>query len=240
LATISAPLIAPKAGDPGVKAVEHFDQRIHLANLAAIVSMIVVTDSIYERLSYDGAHELFAAYPGMRERTVLLGGFSKSYSSLLAFIALPTWLKEHLKVAAAPYLYSGPSPIASLATTLAGLDVNEERGDAIRADLWRKTSTVLECLDRLGAHTPNRSGFPIIEVPLAHHEEIDAVGRFLFEEGVYITLAAYPLVPRDEVGFRIQVTAANTDAEIEHLVDVLGRLTNRFDLQPALTRRRVA
>ena len=42
-----------------------------------------------------------------------------------------------------------------------------------------------------------------------------------------MTLAAYPLVPRDEVGFRIQVTAANTDAEIELLVDVLGRLADR-------------
>jgi 8-amino-7-oxononanoate synthase len=99
---------------------------------------------------------------------------------------------------------------------------------------------VLDCLDRLGAHTPNRSGFPIIEVPLARHEDIDAVGRFLFENGIYVTLAAYPLVPRDEVGFRIQVTAANTNAEIEQLVDVLGRLANRFDLQPARAKVRAA
>jgi 8-amino-7-oxononanoate synthase len=145
-----------------------------------------------------------------------------------------------LKTAAPPYLYSGPSPIASLATTLAGLEVNEERGDEIRADLWRKTAAVLDCLDRLGAHTPNRSGFPIIEVPLARHEDVDAVGRFLFENGIYVTLAAYPLVPRSEVGFRIQVTASNTNAEIEQLVDVLGQLANRFDLQPARAKVRAA
>ena len=58
---------------------------------------------------------------------VLVGGFSKSYSSLLAFIACPTAIKNLLKVAAAPYLYSGPSPIASLASTLAGFDVNDRR-----------------------------------------------------------------------------------------------------------------
>src|SRR5439155_1736774 len=112
--------------------------------------------------------------------------------------------------------------------------------DGIRADLWRKTNLVLDCLDRLGVHTPNHSGFPIIEVPLARHEDIDAVGRFLFENGIYVTLAAYPLVPRDEVGFRIQVTAANTDAEIENLLDVLSRLTSSFDLQPARNSRRAA
>jgi 8-amino-7-oxononanoate synthase len=174
------------------------------------------------------------------DHVVLVGGLSKSYSSLAAFIACPPELKRILKTAAPPYLYSGPSPVASLATTIAGLEVNDLRGDAIRADLWKKTATVLDCLDRLGAHTPNRSGFPIIEVPLARHDDIDAVGRFLFENGIYVTLAAYPLVPRAEVGFRIQVTAANTSAEIERLVDVLGRLANSFDLQPARTKVRAA
>jgi 8-amino-7-oxononanoate synthase len=167
------------------------------------------------------------------ERIVLVSGFSKSYSSLAAFVACPTQLKELLKTAAPPYLYSGPSPIASLATVLAGFEVNEARGDAIRADLWRKTAQVLDCLDRLGVHTPNRSGFPIIEVPLARHDDIDAAGRFLFDNGVYVTLAAYPLVPKSEVGFRIQVTAANTQAEIEQLLEVLGKLAARFDLRPA-------
>jgi len=174
------------------------------------------------------------------DHVLLVGGLSKSYSSLAAFLACPPELKTLLKTAAPPYLYSGPSPVASLATTLAGLEVNDRRGDAIRADLWKKTAAVLECLDRLGAHTPNRSGFPIIEVPLARHEDIDAVGRFLFENGIYVTLAAYPLVPRSEVGFRIQVTAANTNAEIDQLVDVLGRLANAFDLQPAHAKVRAA
>ena len=36
------------------------------------------------------------------DNIVMVGGFSKSYSSLLAFLALPTWLKNHLKVAARP------------------------------------------------------------------------------------------------------------------------------------------
>ena len=49
-----------------------------------------------------------------------------------------------------------------------------------------------------------------------------------------MTLAAYPLVPRSEVGFRIQITAANTVAEIELLTDVLGKLANAFDLKPAV------
>ena len=155
---------------------------------------------------------------------VLVAGFSKAYSSLAAFIACPTQLKELLKTAAPPYLYSGPSPVASLATVLAGFDVNDARGDQVRFALWRKTEAVLKRLAELDVYTPNHSGYPIIEVPLRRHEEIGEVGRFLFDRGVYVTLAAYPLVPKHEVGFRVQVTAANTDAEIERLTSVIAEL----------------
>ena len=168
---------------------------------------------------------------------VLVAGFSKAYSSLAAFIACPTELKELLKTAAPPYLYSGPSPVASLATVLAGFDVNEARGDQLRFALWRKTEAVLKRLAELDVYTPNHSGYPIIEVPLRRHEEIGEVGRFLFDRGVYVTLAAYPLVPKHEVGFRVQVTAANTDAEIGRLTSVIeelaaaGRLRLRSDAE---------
>ena len=108
---------------------------------------------------------------------VLVAGFSKAYSSLLAFIACPTEVKDLLKVAAAPYLYSGPSPVASLASVLVGFDVNERRGEQLRGRLHALTARVLDCLTRLGVHTPNHSGFPIVEVPLRDHQRIDAVAR---------------------------------------------------------------
>jgi 8-amino-7-oxononanoate synthase len=169
------------------------------------------------------------------EGIVLVGGFSKSYSSLLAFIACSTRLKEFIKIGAPPYLYSGPSPVASLATVLAGFEVNAARGDEIRADVHRKTGEVLGTLDRLGVSTPNTSGFPIVEVPLKNPDDVAAVGRFLWDRGIYVTLAVYPLVPRDEVGFRIQVTAANTDGQIAHLCEVLDALAGAFELQPSAT-----
>jgi 8-amino-7-oxononanoate synthase len=165
------------------------------------------------------------------ENTIFVAGFSKAYSSLLSFLALPTRLKHVLKVAAPPYLYSGPSPTASLATAFVGLRVNDTRGDHNRYEMYRKTKRVLDRLHELDIYTPNRSGFPLIEVPLANHEDIDEVGRYLFDRGIYVTMAAYPLVPMDEVGFRIQVTAANGDDEIDRLCEVLGELDTHFRLQ---------
>ncbi len=173
-------------------------------------------------------------YDESYENLVLVAGFSKAYSSLAAFLALPRSLKNYLKVAAPPYLYSGPSPIASLATVLAGFDVNDAEGDDIRRSLCAKTQRVLNQIAKLGLRTLNTSGYPVIELPLANADDIDAVGRFLFDRGIYVTLAPYPLVPRAQVGFRVQVTAANDDSQIDHLNYVLADLCERFDMQQAV------
>jgi 8-amino-7-oxononanoate synthase len=167
------------------------------------------------------------------DNVILVGGFSKAYSSLLAFVACPTDVKQLLKVAAPPYLYSGPSPVASLATVLKGLDVNAQRGDALRAVIWKHSARVVRVLRELGVATPNRSELPIIEVPIRDHRRIGAVGKHLFDRGVYVTLAAYPLVPKAEVGFRVQLTAANTDAEVDSLLVAIEELAGEDELMSA-------
>jgi 8-amino-7-oxononanoate synthase len=115
---------------------------------------------------------------------------------------------------------------------IAGFDVNDARGDELRARLWRLSERVLTALRAFDVETPNRSSLPIIEVPLRDHRRIDAVGRFLFDRSVYVTLAAYPLVPKDEVGFRIQLTAANTDGEVDSLIAALEALAADGELRP--------
>ena len=72
-----------------------------------------------------------------------------------------------------------PSPVASLASALLGLQLNEAVGDELRTVLWARTRRILEHLDKLGAFTLNRSGFPIVEVPLADPDDLARAGRFL-------------------------------------------------------------
>lgn len=42
--------------------------------------LIVISDEIYSELTYDGNHTSIASFPGMKERTVVINGFSKSYA----------------------------------------------------------------------------------------------------------------------------------------------------------------
>jgi aminotransferase len=52
-----------------------------LAEIAAQHNLVVISDEIYEKILYeDRAHVSPAAFPGLRERTITVNGFSKAYS----------------------------------------------------------------------------------------------------------------------------------------------------------------
>lgn len=53
---------------------------IEIAKIAEKHGLVVFSDEIYDRLVYGIEHTCFASLPGMRDRTVLLGGFSKAYA----------------------------------------------------------------------------------------------------------------------------------------------------------------
>ncbi|MEY4666699.1 MAG: hypothetical protein RIQ87_479 [Chloroflexota bacterium] len=80
--------VAPKAkalflGYPANPTGATLDEatRTELARIAVAHDLLVISDEIYDRLVYEGpAHRAISAYPGMKERTILIGGFSKSYA----------------------------------------------------------------------------------------------------------------------------------------------------------------
>jgi aminotransferase len=74
------------------------DELEAIARVADAHDLLVYSDEIYDRLVYgDHAHTAFSALPGMRDRTVLLGGFSKSYAMTgwrIGYVAAPAALME--------------------------------------------------------------------------------------------------------------------------------------------------
>ncbi|MEW6192495.1 MAG: aminotransferase class I/II-fold pyridoxal phosphate-dependent enzyme [Bacillota bacterium] len=58
-------------------------RRAELEDIAAVVrehDLLVISDEIYAQLTYDGEHVSIARLPGMRDRTVVLQGFSKAFA----------------------------------------------------------------------------------------------------------------------------------------------------------------
>ena len=64
--------------------------------------LFVLTDEIYAELTYDGEHTTIASFPGMKERTVYINGFSKAYAMTgwrLGYACAPArLLAEMLKI----------------------------------------------------------------------------------------------------------------------------------------------
>lgn len=53
---------------------------LEIVELVKHHNLIVISDEIYDKLTYRGEHTCVASLPGMRERTILLNGFSKAYA----------------------------------------------------------------------------------------------------------------------------------------------------------------
>ncbi len=54
-----------------------------LEEIADVVNehdIMVISDEVYDKLTYDGKHTCFSSISGMKERSIILGGFSKSYA----------------------------------------------------------------------------------------------------------------------------------------------------------------
>ena len=56
------------------------DELEAIADIIRETNIMVLADELYAELTYDGSHVSFASLPGMRDRTILINGFSKSYA----------------------------------------------------------------------------------------------------------------------------------------------------------------
>lgn len=94
-------LILPFPNNP-TGAVMNREELMEIAQVIKEKDLFVISDEIYAELTYNGKHVTIAALPGMRERTVLINGFSKAYAMTgwrIGYAAAPeVILKQMLKI----------------------------------------------------------------------------------------------------------------------------------------------
>lgn len=84
-------------------------------------NLYVVSDEIYEHISYIGNHESIAQFPGMRERTIIINGVSKVYAMTgwrIGFLAAPEWIAKGCNKLQGQYT-SGPCSVSQKAAEAA-------------------------------------------------------------------------------------------------------------------------
>ncbi len=152
------------------------------------------------------------------DRIIYVGGLSKSFSSYGAFITcFDQAMKSRLSLAG-PFVFSGPSPVASLASALAGLKVNRTEGARMRQQVYQLTHKLVSSAKAMGYEVDNEHDFPIVGVVIGNVDEVTAACKLLWEYDILITPAIYPAVPMHRNLVRFSITAANTEAEIDQAI----------------------
>jgi len=127
---------------------------------AAERDLLVISDEIYAELTYDGRHVSAAAVPGGRERTILVGGFSKAWAMTgwrLGFAAGPPDIVEAMaKVHSYAVMCSPTTAQEAAIEALRGCDeevatMRREYNQRRRVILSRLNAMGLTCFEPRGA-----------------------------------------------------------------------------------------
>jgi aminotransferase len=125
-----------------------------IADIAKKHDLLVISDEIYDRLVYDHDFVCFPSLPGMQDRTLLLGGFSKSYAMTgwrVGYAAGPASVIEGL---VRIHQYSVMSaPTISQYGALEALRVGEPYVQEMQAEYNRRRKLIHEGLNTLGLPT---------------------------------------------------------------------------------------
>ena len=131
-----------------------------IAEIAERHDLLVISDEIYDRLVYAGhRHEAFSALPGMRDRTVLLGGFSKSYAMTgwrVGYVCAPADLLDGI-VKVHQYIIMS-APTAAQDAALAGLQDADAEVERMVAEYDRRRRLFVDGLNRIGLDTVEPRG----------------------------------------------------------------------------------
>lgn len=122
-----------------------------LADIAIKNDLLVISDEIYEQLTYDGTkHICIASLPGMKERTIKLGGFSKAYSMTgwrLGYMCAP---EEVIKACVRVHQYTitcASSFVQEAAIT--ALNDCDDDVEAMRKEYQRRKDYVVKALNEI-------------------------------------------------------------------------------------------
>ena len=202
---------------------------MQLADLAEKHDLIVVSDEIYDRLVYGVEHVCFSSLPNMYCRTILLGGFSKSYAMTgwrIGYVAGP---KEYIDGIVRIHQYSIMSaPTVSQYAALSALLIGEPFIQEMKAEYDRRRKLVVEGLNSIGLPTIEPKGafyaFPDVRPTGLNDDEF--CERLLEEEHVAI-------VPGNSFGFSgigyARVSYATAYEKIEMAIEKMDRFIKRLN-----------
>jgi aspartate/methionine/tyrosine aminotransferase len=207
-----------------------------IAQLAIEHNLVVLSDEIYGRITYDGAHVSLYGIDGMAERTVLLDGVSKAWAMCgwrLGFGAMPVELARRMDT-----LMINSSSCAAAFTQLAAVEAFESPEsdaavDAMVAEFRHRRDILVEGLNRIpgiSCRRPAGAFYVFPDITATGYNERELQRELLDEVGV-ATLAGSTFGPHG--AGHIRLSYANSVENIERALDRIGLHLGAGAVSPA-------
>jgi aspartate/methionine/tyrosine aminotransferase len=201
--------------------------------LAAFPQVAILSDEIYSRLLYDGrTHHSLLAHPGLRDRTILLDGWSKTHAMTGWRLGFGVWPQPLVDGAVRLAINSHSCVNASAQFAgLAALQGPQDHVETMRAAFDRRRRTLVDALNALPGVACPEPGGAFYAFPDVSGTGFDAktLERRLLEEAGVATIAGTSF-GRHGAG-HLRLSYATSEADLAAAVDRIGAWLDgaRFD-----------
>ena len=204
------------------------DVQEELAAIAERHDLLVYSDEIYDRLAYGSyRHRAFSALPGMRERTILMGGFSKAYAMTgwrIGWLAAPAEIIEGiLKIH--QYTIMTAATVAQDAALVALVEGEPEVARML-AEYDRRRRLVVDAFNSMGLETfEPRGAFYAFPRITSTGLDAETFSRRLLEEEHVAVVPGSAFGPSGAE--HVRACYATSYERLEEAMERIGRFVDR-------------
>jgi glycine C-acetyltransferase len=160
---------------------------------------------------------------------VTTGTLGKAMGSAAGgFTTGPKALIETLRQRSRTYLFSNSLPPAVVAGSLEAFRMLREDPAPVRK-LRENSIYFRKAMSGAGFKIPP-GAHPIVPVIVGNTAKAFAMGRALFEEGIYVSGFGHPVVPQGQARLRCQVSAAHERRDLDRAVDAFRKVGKKFEV----------
>lgn len=171
-----------------------------------------------------GAHGRGTAeHYGLEDKVdLVMGTFSKSFASLGGFVAGDAIVVDYIKHHARSLIFSASMPPASVAATIAALDIIENEPER-RERLWKITNRMKTNYHEMGFNTGN-SQTPVIPIIIGDDMTTFRFWQELWKNRIFANPVISPAVPPGMSLIRTSYMATHTDEEMDYVLETFRKI----------------
>lgn len=162
---------------------------LEIARIAEKHDLVIISDELYDQLVYGVQHVCFPSLPGMRNRTILLGGFSKNYAMTGWRAGFACGPADIIKGLVRIHQYTIMSaPTMSQMAALEAIRHGHKFVVEMREEYDRRRQLIVSGLNRLGLPTfePHGAFYAFPNVAITGMDDETFAQRLLEEERVAV------------------------------------------------------